>query len=58
MYLMDYDAVPLGSYHGKILMVDEAVTITIILDKEWTLLWADEAFLWSDMEVYFIYFLL
>ena len=34
MQLIDYDALSLGSYHGLMLMVDEAFTITIILDNE------------------------
>ena len=48
---MDYEVVSLDSYHGQILMVDEVVIITIRMDNEWMLLWEDEAFLWSDMEV-------
>ena len=39
MYLMDYDAMSQGSYHGKMLIMDEE----------------DEAFIWSDREVYFIF---
>ena len=34
MYHLDYDALPLGSYHGQMLMVDETFTITIKLDIE------------------------
>ena len=34
VYLMDYDELPLGSYHEQMLMVDEAFTITIRLDIE------------------------
>ena len=31
---MDYNVLMLGSYHGHMLMVDEAFTITIRLDIE------------------------
>ena len=34
MHLMDYELVSLGSYHGQMLMVDEAFTSTIRLDIE------------------------
>ena len=34
MHLMDYHTLPLSSYHGQMLMVDEAFTSTIRLDIE------------------------
>ena len=57
-YLMSYEAMSLDNYHGQMLMVDEVVIITIRMDNAWMLLWEDEAFLWSVIEVYFIDFLL
>ena len=32
--LMDYDILSMGNYHGQMLTVDEAFTITIRLDIE------------------------